>query len=67
MLDFRPEELDTRHSSVTTHKMSITHIATGVRVSGSGPNKYALECALLERLREKLRDREQLEKISCLQ
>lgn len=56
--DFRPNELETQHTSVTSHRLVITHKASGVRVAGTGDNKYALECKLLDILRVKLADHE---------
>jgi len=68
--DIRPTELDTVHTSTTTHRVEITHKKTGVRVAGTGPNRYALECQLLEVLRAKIVQFEldkQKEGIPCLQ
>lgn len=57
-IDFRPNELDTRCREETTYNMSIRHRKTGVIVAGSGDNKYALECQLLEKLRQKMKEEE---------
>ena len=66
--DFRPTDLETVHTQKATHRLEITHKATGVRVSGTGENRYALECQLLELLDKKLRAREATrEDIQCLQ
>jgi hypothetical protein len=68
--DIRPVELRTVHSEKTTHRLEITHKKTGIRVSGTGPNRYALECSLLELLSEKMTRAEtikqQSEGIPCL-
>lgn len=52
--DFRPTELETVHTEKTVHRLEITHKKTGVRATGTGINRYALECELLQVLRDKL-------------
>jgi len=69
--DFRPNDLNTVHTSKTTHRVEITHKKTGVTVKGTGPNRYALECQLLEVLRTKMTDaqlakQQAMEDIPCL-
>lgn len=58
-IDFRPTELDTRCREETTFHMSIRHRPSGILVAGSGNNRYATECNLLDKLREKLKQSEE--------
>ena len=58
MIDFRPNELDTKCKDETKFHMSIRHRKTGKVVAGSGDNKFALECELLEKLRKKLESKD---------
>ena len=57
-IDFRPTELVTKTKEETQFHMSIRHKATGEVVAGSSDNKFVLECQLLEKLRERLKKRE---------
>jgi len=57
-IDFRPTELDLKCREDTTYNMSIRHRKTGVMVAGEGKNKYALECELLEKLRKRMKEKE---------
>lgn len=57
-IDFRPTELDTRCKEETRYHMSIRHKRSGIIVADSGDNKFALECKLLDKLRDKLREEE---------
>ena len=52
--DIRPTEVETDYSEKVTHTIHIKHKETGLSVKGKGPNKFALECQLLDKLREKL-------------
>lgn len=54
VVDFRPNQLEYRKHSETVYYMEITHKETGVKVVGKGDHQYKLECDLLEKLREKL-------------
>ena len=58
-IDFRPTELDTRCKEETTYHMSIRHRTSGIVVAGSGNNRFATECELLDKLRAKLKEREE--------
>jgi hypothetical protein len=60
-VDFRPTELDTKCKEETKFHMSIRHKKSGEIVAGSGDNKFALECKLLEKLRIRLREAEEKE------
>jgi hypothetical protein len=60
-IDFRPTELDTKCKEETMFHMSIRHRKTGAVVADSGDNKFALECSLLEKLRQRLRQLEEKE------
>lgn len=69
VVDFRPAELETVHTEKTVHRLEITHKKSGVKAVGTGINRYALECELLQVLRDKLAQHEldkQTEEISCL-
>ncbi len=69
IVDYRPNELETVHTEKTVHRLEITHKKTGVRATGTGINRYALECELLQILRDKIAKREldkQSEEIACL-
>ena len=57
-IDFRPTELDMKCKEETTYHMSIRHRKTDVTASGTGENKYALECQLLEKLRQRMQEKE---------
>lgn len=57
-IDFRPTELDVRCVEDVTYTMSIIHKGSGMKVAGHGPNKYQLECNLLDKLRERLEKRD---------
>lgn len=57
VLDFRPNELDVRIKEETVFHMSIRHKKTGKVVAASGENKFALECELLEKLRQRVGER----------
>lgn len=52
--DIRPTEVDTFYSETVTHRIEIIHKKTGLSVKGKGPNKYALECKLIQKLSDKL-------------
>ena len=52
--DIRPTDVDTYYSEKVTHRVEIVHKETKLKVVGTGPNKYALECALLTKLSDKL-------------
>lgn len=54
MRDIRPTDVDTYYSEKVTHRVEMVHKATKLKVVGTGPNKYAVECALLTKLSEKL-------------
>ena len=54
-IDFRPTELDMKCKEETTYHMSIRHRKTNVVASGTGENKYSLECRLLEKLRQRMK------------
>ena len=69
VIDFRPNELETVHTEKTVHRLEITHKKSGVRATGTGINRYALECELLQILRDKMAQHEldkQSEGIACL-
>ena len=53
-IDFRPTELVVRCKEEVTYTMSITHKKTRETAAGSGDNKFALECRLLDKLRERV-------------
>ena len=61
--DIRPTEVDTYYSERVTHKIEIVHKETGLKVAGTGPNKYALECKLINLLADKLEAREKLSEV----
>lgn len=52
--DIRPTDVDTHYTETVSHRIEIIHKGTKLKVVGTGPNKYALECALLTKLSEKL-------------
>lgn len=52
--DIRPTEVNTYYTERVTHKIEIVHKETKLRVAGTGPNKYALECKLLNLLGKKI-------------
>ena len=54
-IDFRPTELDTKCREETEYHMSIRHRKSGITVAGSDKNKFVLECKLLEKLRERMK------------
>ena len=58
MIELRPTEIDIRCKDETKFHMSIRHKKTGKVVAGSGENKFALECGLLEKLRQKLENKD---------
>ena len=53
-MDIRPTELITTHAEKVTHRLDILHIKTGLSVRGTGLNRYALECELLQLLGDKI-------------
>jgi len=57
-IDLRPTELDVKCKTETQYHMTIRHRQSGAIASGSGENKYALECKLLEKLRERMKEKE---------
>jgi hypothetical protein len=57
-IDFRPNELDTKCKEETKYHMSIRHKKTGIVVAKTGTNKFALECELLEKLRQRMKEEE---------
>ncbi len=57
-IDFRQTELNIKCKEETTYTMSIKHKGTGIVVADHGDHKYALECSLLNKLREKIEEKE---------
>lgn len=61
--DIRPTDVNTYYSETVTHRIEIVHKGTKLRVVGTGPNKYALECALLTKLSDKLDAKEKSDEV----
>jgi hypothetical protein len=61
--DIRPTEVDTYYSERVTHRIEIVHKETGLKVAGTGPNKYALECKLINILADKLEAKEKIDEV----
>lgn len=61
--DLRPPELDTVYNEEVIHRIYIRHKETGLSVRGRGPNKYSLECKLIEKLSEKLDAHEKTQEV----
>ena len=58
-VDFRPNELDLKCKEETKYHMSIRHKKSGIIVADTGENKFALECQLLEKIRQQMRKDEE--------
>lgn len=56
-IDFRPTELITKCTEEVMYTMSIIHKPTGLTASGHGDHKFKLECELLQKLRERIEER----------
>ena len=61
LIDIRPTDVDMKCKEETKYHMSIRHKKSRIMVAGSGDNKFALECELLERIRQKMKDIEEKE------
>lgn len=61
--DIRPTDVDTYYTEKVTHRIEIVHKETGLKVKGTGVNKYALECALITKLGEKLNAKEKADEV----
>lgn len=59
LLDIRPTEVDLKCKEETKYHMSIRHKKTGIIVAASGDNKFSLECQLLEKIRQKMKEAEE--------
>ena len=59
ILDIRPTDVDLKCKEEIKYHMSIRHKKTGIMVAETGDNKFALECKLLERIRQRMRDIEE--------
>ena len=57
--DIRPTDVDLKCKEETKYHMSIRHKKTGIMVADTGENKFALECQLLEKIRQRMREIEE--------
>ena len=53
-----PNEYVVTTNLIKTYYINIRHKETGIEVNGKGDHDYKLECQLLEKLREKLEERD---------